>query len=661
MTLDHITDDVKLSGLDDEEVATLEEVQHNFSHSPVSMASKDERGEGETDSDGTTGEEGEYELEEDIFSMIFVSPVCSMPFLYALFVFILQMAILILALYNILRDADPDKNKLHIPPYTNTEVQLSQCIALLIALFTSDDVITSLDALLVRYDNDVRLENKGATKSKWIFSHLCRFLEGLLGIVVAFFFIVQATDVLDLFLDFLAVQFVSELDNVGFYLAKKGYLNFPSIKETTESIAITKMKQNLKGGINEPDALKRARKFRKRIQLGVFYTILAISYVLFFVVMTYQGLGTYFRMECERFQIIFPDLEYHFFPKCKGTERDNCLEGWEGRTSVLRYSDFNGLYVAEMKNGWQIEREDHFPVYRQRLAGDSDFGKDSPAGEIRYCKKEEAWVFRIPHVSKGSNADDCSWLLKSPETDALSLNHVPEEDWKVWTGTIDEGTVDITCVECVNEDLAENQIYHIGCNFHGECRGDGTCSCQDGFVGAQCSTCADCSVIDIESNVRDSFGYELKWKWPGTFHRLDYPDGTAFDLYDRPVFYYMKGETIDVGVPAPLIVFFYWADQYALWDFSDRVSCTAGISCNTNQQIDELREFLEAFHPLWDFLEDKKKPEYVSEQTSARSGMKGLKWRGYEDYLENSDFSIGKFSELNFNCESYEFGGICEN
>ncbi len=610
---------------------------------------------------------GDYSLNEDIFSIIFVAPVFSVSFLYAIFVFGLQLSILILSMVNILKDADPDANKLMIPPYTELEINFAQFIAILISVMVSNDVVQSLDVLLIEYDTGIVITFHDASYFKWALSNICRFIEGFLGIVVAFIFIVQATNVLDLFLNFLAVQFVSELDNVAFYLADKGYLPFREIMDLTNSISDARMKKeedkeqvvfvSNKKLVKDARGKKAKSAFRRRMQLGVFYSMLILLYSCWSAVKIAQAKGVFYKMECEFFHVTLPNLEYQFFHKCR--ENGSCPKSWKSRKNPLKYPDFNGLYVELLNKDGTLVKKDHRPVYKQQLAGDSDFGDDSPPGQFSYCIKEEAWVFSIPGVTKGSNADDCSWLLKSPETEVLTLNYVPEGDWQVWTGAIDEGFVDITCAECMGGEKTDDQTGDIGCNFHGQCRENGTCDCVDGFLGTQCSTCADCSIVEIDNEISESLGYELKLKWPGNFKRLDYPDGRAYEFYDRPVYYHStKDMNLDVLskeiTEDPLVVFLYWADQYVLWDFSDRV-----LEGRYNERKAELKTILDAFHPLWGYDESKAKPSFVSEQTKARLGMRGLKWRAYDDYLQNPDFSIGEYETLDFHCESYEHGNIC--
>ena len=165
-------------------------------------------------------------------------------------------------------------------------LDVAQSFAILISVFVSDDVVASLDFFLVNYDKDIQGKLPGATFVKWILSNLFRFLEGMLGILVAFIFIVQSEDVLTLFLDFSAVQFVSELDNVGYHIADKGYISFYGVEELTESMKDVKMRQ-----VNNQKTAKKSTKRRKLLQLLVFYLTMVGLYSVWAVIKVNQFKG----------------------------------------------------------------------------------------------------------------------------------------------------------------------------------------------------------------------------------------------------------------------------------------------------------------------------------------------------------------------------------
>eukprot|EP00554_Chaetoceros_debilis_P007097 CAMPEP_0194077014 /NCGR_PEP_ID=MMETSP0149-20130528/3707_1 /TAXON_ID=122233 /ORGANISM="Chaetoceros debilis, Strain MM31A-1" /LENGTH=684 /DNA_ID=CAMNT_0038757907 /DNA_START=64 /DNA_END=2118 /DNA_ORIENTATION=- len=586
----------------------------------------------------------QYQLEEDIFSMIFLAPYFSPSFVYAMLVFGVQMTILVLALINLLKDPDTDGNTLNIPPYIPGEVFFAQFFAILISLFVSDDVVASLDVFLVNYDKDIQGKLPGATFVKWILSNLFRFLEGMLGILVAFVFIVQSEDVLYLFLDFSAVQFVSELDNVGYYIADKGYISFSGVEELTESMKDVKMRQ-----VNNQRTAKKSMKRRKMLQLLVFYLTMVGLYSVWGVMKVSQLKGNFYEHECQKFMIKLPTRKkYMFFNKCRNGEQ-SCPESWKSRESSLQYTDFNGLYEKMVDTDGNIELYNNRPLYRQISSkGNPDFGLNSPPGIIKYCEQLESWVFSIKGVSKGANANDCSWLVKSPETEVLTLNHVPEGDWQVWTGAIVEGDVDITCVECKDTERADGQTFDVGCNYHGECNSDKTCTCEEGFAGTTCSMCSGCTRFKFEDRVNeDDLGAMLNSQYPGNFKRLDKDDGHPLELYDNLVYYHAIKKDGEWIAADPLFTFFYWGDQYVLWNLQYAVHIFGDRRKN-------LIEFFETFHSAWDFQKEKSEPRYVSQDTDDRWDQTPLKWRLFTEYEKNSDFSIGQYHELAFRCVEEE-------
>ena len=68
---------------------------------------------------------------------------------------------------------------------------------------------------------------------KWALSILLRGSEGLLGLFVTFLLVMQSNNVLDLLLNFSAMEFVTLLDDVIFSLTSEGFLGRVLKKEAT--------------------------------------------------------------------------------------------------------------------------------------------------------------------------------------------------------------------------------------------------------------------------------------------------------------------------------------------------------------------------------------------------------------------------------------------
>ena len=74
------------------------------------------------------------------------------------------------------------------------------------------------------YDADVFQGTFGpnTTKFKWVLSLVLRAAEGLIGLFVTFMLIMQSKTVLDLLLNFTAMEFVSLLDDGAFLMLREG-------------------------------------------------------------------------------------------------------------------------------------------------------------------------------------------------------------------------------------------------------------------------------------------------------------------------------------------------------------------------------------------------------------------------------------------------------
>ena len=123
--------------------------------------------------------------------------------------------------------------------------------------------------------------------------------------------------------------------------------------------------------------------------------------------------------------------------------------------------------------------------------------QETVGAEIIYCKVLESWVFKHDKISTSPQAEyeevrlavvpamglfsftfsscksnahtlysrftmqnECSWLLKSPETgsyDIIEVGH--ERSWQVWTGRIEtDYAITISCNEC-NDHAGKNDSY----------------------------------------------------------------------------------------------------------------------------------------------------------------------------------------------------------
>eukprot|EP00978_Attheya_sp_CCMP212_P045430 scaffold346263_cov24-Attheya_sp.AAC.1 len=219
----------------DEAVTGARQSETPVSSSGINAFSDEEEAQNCVSRENPQAEDGIFEPMKDIFSLMFICNIKSLGFAYSVFFFALQVAILVLIAINVLLDA-PDGNPLNVPVGTRLDVIVGQVLALFVSLITQSDFLATFDLINVKYDATVLSLFEGATRTKWIVSNICRFLVGVLSIAISFILIVQSTKVIDLFFNFAAVQFVSDLDNIAFQLAYRGYMVIGDLEETTRKL-----------------------------------------------------------------------------------------------------------------------------------------------------------------------------------------------------------------------------------------------------------------------------------------------------------------------------------------------------------------------------------------------------------------------------------------
>lgn len=565
-----------------------------------------------------------FELEEDITSIAIISPVTSIPFFMSVFVMVVQVTILALCMESLIDEAGPG-NRLHVPDYNTVEEILAQALALLVSLFASRDIVKSLSVFDVRYGKEE--ENAVASKWKWYLLNFVRFAIASLGLVVTFCFILQGTEVLDLFLDFAAVQFVSELDDIAFHLAKAGVLGDQMLDAAIKASQVE---------------LSYCRKSEGNLR-----PVKVIGYSLLFcmliapwtAVKVFQSRGVYFKADCQTFHVYFENNSFKTNVCDTLYQQGLACPEWSstGLTSV-RYEFFSDIYSVDTDQKGYIETKNHRPIYYQRGFDNSD-PESGPYkwGKISYCQQVNAWVFSIEGLKKGANADDCSWLIKSPETDAFNLDQVPEGDWVAWTGRIVETVVDITCIECDAGEIAT-----VGCNFHGNCSAtESTCQCETSFLGYQCEVCAACEtkshngnffasakakVLSIVGN--ETVANELFQFNETSLFEILLKDDTPVEVYDRQV-YYIEGSKGD------LMFLVYTGGTYS-------------IRLTTSDQLNRksLTEYLETFHSFW----DSNSTLLFETQVTREMSSIGLQW-----------FSAGSntIANFSFDCTNMDYEDKC--
>jgi hypothetical protein len=257
-------------------------------------------------------------------------------------------------------------------------VRASQLLALFIAVISQTDVVSSANLLYNVYKstdlNEALALTAGSGRIKWFGSLFARFLEGCFGLTVSFILIMRADTVRDILLNYTAVEFVSSIDNVVFYMAKLNYFG-RKVKTDAENPVV-----------DEEHFAVRDRDSR----FGLHFVLLSLIFLSFFGgwlgVVAKQNKGDYLP------QMVFVQFDDEFLPALGG---------------------FSGIYdIGKAGDIFSVSRVE----YVERRSGKA---------WLRYCGEDGGfWTLSIE-----KEHDPCSWLARSSESTSFDILDTLSSKW----------------------------------------------------------------------------------------------------------------------------------------------------------------------------------------------------------------------------------------
>ncbi|KAL3935200.1 MAG: hypothetical protein SGBAC_009231 [Bacillariaceae sp.] len=157
-------------------------------------------------------------MNTNAYTFLYTSATCSGPFIAGLVTCVMQYAVFSLFLLDLL-------NTTSIPPGVAALVRVCQIIAIIISFLVETDMLSALRAVFYREGfEEMKAAFDGFSPWKFFFANFLMGMQGMLGKVVAFFLIIFSDNVFDLLLNFTAVMFVSEVDEIVLLLCKAGFV-----------------------------------------------------------------------------------------------------------------------------------------------------------------------------------------------------------------------------------------------------------------------------------------------------------------------------------------------------------------------------------------------------------------------------------------------------
>jgi hypothetical protein len=163
-----------------------------------------------------------YEVGEDLYGLILVSPVCSISFLYALIVILMKYALFAFLGVDMYQQNVEDSSNLFSEK--KALFRGAQFILLPIAIGFQEDLIYVYTRIAsIKYDLNVKRDAPDSTRGKFVLSFTLRLIGGLCSLAINLVLILTSDKVIALFLNFAALQFLQSIDATFYRIAKEGF------------------------------------------------------------------------------------------------------------------------------------------------------------------------------------------------------------------------------------------------------------------------------------------------------------------------------------------------------------------------------------------------------------------------------------------------------
>jgi hypothetical protein len=318
-------------------------------------------------------------------------------FSFGLMVYLFQITFLILMVLsvihpdwsNIVDEDNPDAGRKvifdyianFVPSHASPLVRATQIMATLTYIIFADSTIHDvvLGVELFPSFNQARSNDKIGCM---VFSSLLRLSQGILATTVTLFLIISTSNVIEIILNFTAINFISTLDNVGFEVIKWGKYG-TKFKEEADRIEKLPL----------PKCINRKRKYipywSSVIPIGVI-----LMAILCLIIILQENKNVWVT---KIFRVQFQEKE----------------QGLQV---------YNGCYV---KNDDALRRNEGF---RRKLY--ESFEDNSESAKFGYCNDDRRWI-----LFKGDAKDACdagkndNELARSSKTETFDVSTMFEETW----------------------------------------------------------------------------------------------------------------------------------------------------------------------------------------------------------------------------------------
>ena len=428
-------------------------------------------------------------LNKDTFSFLISAPVQSAPFLTGIFVFLLKTLFYFLTLADLMNLTNGGDVAAKIPAGLNSLVFYTQFFSLLVAIVSQNDIIVSLKLAYEGYGGEhggVQEAFPESTFAKWLVVVILMLMTGMAGLLATLYLIITSSTILDVLLNFAAVEFISSLDDAAFFLASIGYLGKGNLRET-HIIAET--------------VYEIPRKIKPCHQVFLLSSMITLTI-------------------CSWITVAILQLQGAFAPGSVFVQFDDSF----GKGLDLH----SGIYVLAsppLSATDFLRNRGRFRYTEQSSAG---------GGKFDYCHGLGAWTFFIEGNDPCANT-----LAMAKPLDTFDIAEAGRVTWLILKDDaksfVPSQNFFLSTICSADDDCSGGK---------GVCNSDGMCDCDPGFFGPRCDFNFDelCPLLTLNELAAQEF--LARRRLAASYELLkDQQTNEPLSIYERPVYY--NNETQD--------------------------------------------------------------------------------------------------------------------
>merc|ERR1719203_1969357 len=168
-------------------------------------------------------EGGDWALPDSTFSLLISHDLISWPSFFAVCTITVSVACLVMVLITHLGSTGMPGNPLGMPTGVSGTVRAAQFIGALVGVIMEDEIPTGLQLIANGAGHVLLLNGNKPVQKKVMVTSILRLVVGYLFLASLFFVIARSAYVIQIFYDILALEFVENIDDISFALAKRGF------------------------------------------------------------------------------------------------------------------------------------------------------------------------------------------------------------------------------------------------------------------------------------------------------------------------------------------------------------------------------------------------------------------------------------------------------